>query len=141
MPSAPPSTEALIEQTLWVLGEVHKKGGGPNEEKLVYAVLVQELRYRLRSDHAVVMKLVAASPHSDGEVVRVLERAEWSDQRIVRGLRAGQWSDFAEIFEKTRAEAVAAANIFQYIDQSVYLAKKYLHEHGYNVRTPDLMLN
>ena len=54
---------------------------------------------------------------------------------------AGQWSDFAEIFEKTRAEAVAAANIFQYIDQSVYLAKKYLHEHGYNVRTPDLMLN
>jgi len=52
---------------------------------------------------------------------------------------AGEWSHFAQAFEKTKVDAVAAANIFQYIDQSVYLAKKYLFEHGFNVRPPDLL--
>lgn len=51
----------------------------------------------------------------------------------------GEWSHFAEAFDKTKVDAVAAANIFHYTDQSVYLAKKYLHEHGYNVRPPDLL--
>ncbi|MBU1131475.1 imidazole glycerol phosphate synthase cyclase subunit [Patescibacteria group bacterium] len=54
---------------------------------------------------------------------------------------AGEWSHFAEVFRKTKADAVAAANIFQYIDQSVYLAKKYLYDNGYNVRPPDLLIN
>ncbi|QQG46241.1 MAG: imidazole glycerol phosphate synthase subunit HisF [Candidatus Niyogibacteria bacterium] len=52
---------------------------------------------------------------------------------------AGEWAHFAEILEKTKADAVAAANIFQYTDQSVYQAKKYLYERGYNVRPPDLL--
>lgn len=51
----------------------------------------------------------------------------------------GDWSHFAEAFDKTQVDAVAAANIFQYTDQSVYLAKKYLYEHNYNVRPPDLL--
>jgi len=53
---------------------------------------------------------------------------------------AGTWEHFAEALDKTRVDAVAAANIFQYIDQSVYLARKYLFDKGYNVRSPDLML-
>ena len=52
----------------------------------------------------------------------------------------GDWPHFAEAFDKTRVDAVAAANIFNYMDQSVYLAKKYLYEKGYNVRPPDLMM-
>lgn len=51
----------------------------------------------------------------------------------------GEWQHFVEALEKTNVDAAAAANIFQYTDQSVYLAKKYLHEHNCNVRPPDLL--
>jgi cyclase len=52
----------------------------------------------------------------------------------------GQWQDFGDAFLKTSVDAVAAANIFQHSDQSVYLAKKWLFERGFNVRSPDLLL-
>lgn len=51
----------------------------------------------------------------------------------------GEWSHFSEGFEKTNADAFGAANIFHYQDQSVYLAKKYLFDKGYNVRKPALL--
>lgn len=51
----------------------------------------------------------------------------------------GDWSHLAEALEQTHVDAVAAANIFHYSDQSVFLAKKYLHECGHNVRPPDLL--
>tara|TARA_Y100000817_G_C16858684_1_gene544994 strand:+ start:2535 stop:3341 length:807 start_codon:yes stop_codon:yes gene_type:complete len=51
----------------------------------------------------------------------------------------GEWPHFEEAFDKTNVDAVAAANIFHYSDQSVFLAKKYLFETGQNVRQPDLM--
>lgn len=53
----------------------------------------------------------------------------------------GEWAHFAEAFDKTSVDAVAAANIFHYYDQSVYLAKKYLFDRGYNVRPPTLFEN
>jgi imidazole glycerol-phosphate synthase subunit HisF len=53
---------------------------------------------------------------------------------------AGEWKHFAEALEETNVDAVAAANLFQHIDQSVYLAKKYLYEHKFQVRSPELML-
>jgi len=49
------------------------------------------------------------------------------------------WEHFSEAFEKTKVDAVAAANIFHYIDQSVFLAKKYLYDNNYSVRKPDLI--
>ncbi len=52
---------------------------------------------------------------------------------------AGEWSHFAEVLEKTKADAVAASNIFYHVDQAVYLAKKYLVEKKLNVRKPDLL--
>ena len=52
----------------------------------------------------------------------------------------GDWSHLAEALAKTSVDAVAAANIFHYSDQSVFLAKKYLHESGQNVRHPDLLI-
>ncbi len=51
----------------------------------------------------------------------------------------GEWPHFSEALEKTRVDAVAAANIFHYIDQSVYLAKKYLYDNKLCVRPPDLI--
>lgn len=52
---------------------------------------------------------------------------------------AGDWDDFAEAFDEAGVDAVAAANIFQHVDQSVYLAKKQLYEKGYPVRAPELL--
>lgn len=52
----------------------------------------------------------------------------------------GDWAHLAEALDKTAIDAVAAANIFNYTDQSVYLAKKYLYTRHYNVRPPDLAL-
>jgi cyclase len=52
----------------------------------------------------------------------------------------GEWNHFAEALQKTKADAVAAANIFHYYDQSVYIAKKYLYDHGCKVRPPDVIL-
>lgn len=51
----------------------------------------------------------------------------------------GEWSHFSQALDNTSVDAVAAANIFHYIDQSVYLAKKYLYDSGYNFRRPDLI--
>lgn len=51
----------------------------------------------------------------------------------------GDWEHFEEGLSKTKADAVAAANIFHYRDQSVFLAKKHLFEKGANVRRPDLI--
>lgn len=50
----------------------------------------------------------------------------------------GEWAHLAAGLESTSADAVAAANIFHYTDQSVYLAKKYLAERGLPVRPPIL---
>ena len=51
----------------------------------------------------------------------------------------GEWSHFYDALSSTNADAVAAANIFHYRDQSVYLAKKYLYEKKMSVRKPDLL--
>jgi len=51
----------------------------------------------------------------------------------------GKWEHFHEALTKTKVDAVSAANIFHYIDQSVFLSKKYLYEKELNVRKPDLI--
>ncbi len=51
----------------------------------------------------------------------------------------GKFSHFYEGFKKTNIDAAAAANIFHYSDQSVYLAKKFLYEKKINVRKPILL--
>jgi cyclase len=50
----------------------------------------------------------------------------------------GEWSHMAQALEQTSVSAVAAANIFHYYDQSVYLAKEYLFDRGFPVRAPAL---
>jgi cyclase len=51
----------------------------------------------------------------------------------------GEWSHLTEALEQTNVDAVAVANLLHFVDQSVYLAKKYLFEHGCDVRPPDLL--
>lgn len=52
----------------------------------------------------------------------------------------GIWEHLAEGLQQTKCDAVAAANIFHYVDQSVYLAKKHLHQQGLTVRSPELLV-
>jgi cyclase len=52
---------------------------------------------------------------------------------------AGRFEDFLEVAEKTNADGIAAANFFQYIDQSVFLTKKMLYEKGLNFRKPEFL--
>jgi len=51
----------------------------------------------------------------------------------------GEWAHFVEALEQTKVDAVAAANIFHYTDQSVVFARQYLHERKLNVRPPDVL--
>lgn len=54
---------------------------------------------------------------------------------------AGSWDHLAQGLRETRVDAVAAANIFQFVDQSVFLAKKHLVEAGLDVRPASLFNN
>ncbi len=51
----------------------------------------------------------------------------------------GQWGHFEEALTRTSVDGVAAANIFQHTDQSVYYAKQYLFAARCNVREPMLI--
>jgi cyclase len=51
----------------------------------------------------------------------------------------GCWKHFEEALSQTSVDAVAAANIFQHTDQSVYYAKQHLFEAQHNVREPMLI--
>ncbi len=50
----------------------------------------------------------------------------------------GDWAHLGDGLRQGNADAVGAANIFNYTEQSVYHAKTYLYENGYNVRRPTL---
>lgn len=52
---------------------------------------------------------------------------------------AGTFNHFADVMQKTSVDAVAAANIFQFQDQSVYHARSFLYEIGLPVRPPSVM--
>lgn len=73
----------------------------------------------------------------DLEVIRAV--AEGVRIPVIACGGVGDWSHFAEALEMTSVDAIAAANIFHYSDQSVYVAKKYLYERGFNVRPPELV--
>jgi len=62
----------------------------------------------------------------------------FADVPVVVAGGAGKWEDFACALEDSRVDGLAAANIFQHVDQSVYLCHSYLKTKGYNVRPPKL---
>src|SRR5437867_827028 len=49
----------------------------------------------------------------------------------------GKWQDFVDGIKIGKADAVSAANIFHYTQQSTFNAKKYLVEAGLNMRMPE----
>ena len=51
---------------------------------------------------------------------------------------AGTWEHMEEVLTKTNVDAVAAANIFHFQDQSIYLARRYLASKGLAVRPPSI---
>jgi cyclase len=52
---------------------------------------------------------------------------------------AGKWEHFEEVAKKTNVDGIAAANIFHYKDQSVYLAKEFLCKKKLNFRKASLI--
>ena len=53
---------------------------------------------------------------------------------------AGNWEHLAEVLTETNVDAVAAANIFHFQDQSVYLARRHLASKGLPVRPPSIQM-
>ena len=51
----------------------------------------------------------------------------------------GEYQHFSELLHQVDVDAVAAANIFHYRDQAVYLAKQSLFEQGFNFRKPEIL--
>tara|TARA_Y100001970_G_scaffold129887_1_gene160164 strand:- start:41412 stop:42233 length:822 start_codon:yes stop_codon:yes gene_type:complete len=51
---------------------------------------------------------------------------------------AGEWKHLAECIDECNPSGVAASNIFQYVENSVYKAHKYLYQNDFNVRKNDL---
>lgn len=51
---------------------------------------------------------------------------------------AGSWNHMQQLLEGSSVDAVAAANIFHFQDQSVWLARDYLSKKDLNVRKPSL---
>tara|TARA_B100000989_G_scaffold297474_1_gene283345 strand:- start:188 stop:994 length:807 start_codon:yes stop_codon:yes gene_type:complete len=51
----------------------------------------------------------------------------------------GKYEDFEKGLNFKSVDAVAAANIFHYKDQSLFFAKKFLFEKGLNVREPKIL--
>lgn len=51
----------------------------------------------------------------------------------------GEYEHFSELLREVDVDAVAAANIFHYRDQSVYLAKQALFQQGLNFRKPEIL--
>jgi cyclase len=49
---------------------------------------------------------------------------------------ASSWEHFAEVLQQTNAAGVAAANVFQHVENSVYHCKEYLYRAGFPVRKP-----
>ena len=52
---------------------------------------------------------------------------------------AGNFDHFSELIKNSGLEAVAAANFFQFSEQSIFLTKKSLYDKGLNFRKPELM--
>ena len=50
----------------------------------------------------------------------------------------GEWKHFSECMDLCNPSGVAASNIFQYVENSVYKAHKYLYQNNFNVRKNDL---
>lgn len=75
-----------------------------------------------------------------GYAIDLLDKAtDQSNIPIIALGGVGNWDHFAEALQKTNVDAVAAANIFQFQDQSVYLARNFLFERGFSVRPPSVM--
>lgn len=51
---------------------------------------------------------------------------------------ASSWSDMERVLLETNADAVAASNIFHFMDQSIYRSREYLYKRGLPVRQPSL---
>ena len=88
----------------------------------------------------ILLNSVDRDGSGEGYDIKLLEMV--SDISIIPVIACGgvsEWHHFKEAFDKTKIDAVAAANIFHYRDQSVYLSKKFLFDNNIKVRCPEIL--
>jgi len=122
-----------IDGKLIVMGEF---GSKPTEyEAVEWARCVEE-----RGAGEIFLNSVDRDGRKNGYDIELLAAVSESVKiPVVACGGVGEWSHFAEALTKTKVDAVAAANVFQHIDQSVYLAKRHLYTMGLPVRSPEVL--
>ena len=84
----------------------------------------------------------------------IISRIDIKDNFVIKGINtvgirkigvpiifcggAGSKEDFSKLVKETDIDAVAAANIFHFSDQSLYYIKKHLFESNLNFREPKI---
>ena len=108
----------------------------------IYNILVTELAQFAESLGAgeILLNSVDRDGEGIGYDIELLNKVcEKVNIPIIACGGVSEWSHFKDGLDKSNVDAVAASNIFHYKDQSVYLAKKFLHDNQMNVRKPDLI--
>jgi len=86
----------------------------------------------------ILLTCVSRDGSRQGYDLRAIERVSSSTNLpVIANSGVGDWTHLIEGLE-VGADAVAAANIFHFFDQSVYLARKFLYDAGLPVRKPTL---
>jgi imidazole glycerol-phosphate synthase subunit HisF len=82
---------------------------------------------------------VSRDGKKNGYDVETMSRiADLTSNPVIACGGAGSWGDMYELLVNSNVDAVAAANIFHFQDQSIFLARRELLEKGLSVRPPTL---
>ena len=116
---------------------IHTDSGTVNSNKSIFEYI------KIMSDMG-AGELLINSIDRDGQglgydIDLMREAADLVNIPIIACGGAGEYSHFEDALKLTNVDAVAAANIFHYRDQSVFLARKHLIESRCNVRKPNLI--
>jgi imidazole glycerol-phosphate synthase subunit HisF len=88
----------------------------------------------------ILLNVIDRDGSKEGFIIDLYKKAALSSNIPIIALGgAGSWNHFATVLQETTVDAVAAANIFQFQDQSVYLARRFLYENGFPVRPPSII--
>jgi imidazole glycerol-phosphate synthase subunit HisF len=128
------SVDAKLEETQYKVYQ-HKRGKSSDINVLDYVQKIED-----SGAGEILLNSVDRDGTSIGYDIQLLSMVSNAvNIPVIACGGVGEWFDFKEALEQTKVDAIAAANIFHYRDQSVYIAKKYLFDKNMNVRPPGLL--
>jgi len=123
-----------VERHLYIDGK--NKSNGSSKSALEWILKVEEL-----GAGEVLLNSVSRDGMKSGYDISFLEKvANKLNIPVIACGGAGNWEHLAEVLTETNVDAVAAANIFHFQDQSVYLARRHLASKGLPVRPPSIQM-